>query len=128
MDLWHFYLLRSVGKGAFGKVRSFHSRPRALTPAQVRVVQHKQTKALYALKYINKARMFVPSAAPPRSRSRAPDRSSARSAISCRRDDCSRRSSPPSYATCDSHSKMTRICSWSWISCLGGTSAFISIG
>ncbi|POV99628.1 hypothetical protein PSHT_13452, partial [Puccinia striiformis] len=36
VDLWHFYLLRSVGKGAFGKVR---------------VVQHKQTKALYALKY-----------------------------------------------------------------------------
>ncbi|ORY88803.1 kinase-like domain-containing protein [Leucosporidium creatinivorum] len=42
VDLWHFYLLRSVGKGAFGKVR---------------VVQHKQTKALYALKYINKARI-----------------------------------------------------------------------
>ncbi|GAA93946.1 uncharacterized protein L969DRAFT_92148 [Mixia osmundae IAM 14324] len=41
VDLWHFYLLRAVGKGAFGKVR---------------VVQHKQTKALYALKYINKAR------------------------------------------------------------------------
>lgn len=29
MDLYHFYLLRAVGKGAFGKVR---------------VVQHKQTK------------------------------------------------------------------------------------
>ncbi|GAA5926395.1 hypothetical protein JCM1841_007004 [Sporobolomyces salmonicolor] len=42
VDLWHFYLLRSVGKGAFGKVR---------------VVQHKQTKTLYALKYINKARI-----------------------------------------------------------------------
>ncbi|KAH8917588.1 kinase-like protein [Atractiella rhizophila] len=42
VDLWHFYLLRSVGKGAFGKVR---------------VVQHKQTKQLYALKYINKARI-----------------------------------------------------------------------
>ncbi|KAG0144069.1 hypothetical protein CROQUDRAFT_47838 [Cronartium quercuum f. sp. fusiforme G11] len=42
VDLWHFYLLRSVGKGAFGKVR---------------VVQHKQTKALYALKYINKQRI-----------------------------------------------------------------------
>ncbi|GAA6000436.1 hypothetical protein JCM10207_008010 [Rhodosporidiobolus poonsookiae] len=42
VDLWHFYLLRSVGKGAFGKVR---------------VVQHKKTKALYALKYINKARI-----------------------------------------------------------------------
>ncbi|GAA6020437.1 hypothetical protein JCM11491_000245 [Sporobolomyces phaffii] len=42
VDLWHFYLLRSVGKGAFGKVR---------------VVQHKQTKTLYALKYINKSRI-----------------------------------------------------------------------
>ena len=41
VDLYHFYLLRAVGKGAFGKVR---------------VVQHKQTKDLYALKYINKAK------------------------------------------------------------------------
>ncbi|CAO1618155.1 unnamed protein product [Sympodiomycopsis kandeliae] len=41
VDLYHFYLLRAVGKGAFGKVR---------------VVQHKQTKTLYALKYINKAK------------------------------------------------------------------------
>ncbi|TIA81789.1 hypothetical protein E3P98_01851 [Wallemia ichthyophaga] len=39
VDLWHFSLLRAVGKGAFGKVR---------------VVQHKHTKKLYALKYINK--------------------------------------------------------------------------
>ncbi|CAB4436189.1 unnamed protein product [Rhizophagus irregularis] len=41
VELSHFHLLRSVGKGAFGKVR---------------VVQHKQTKTLYALKYINKAK------------------------------------------------------------------------
>ncbi|KAI8099861.1 kinase-like domain-containing protein [Halteromyces radiatus] len=41
VDLSHFALLRSVGKGAFGKVR---------------VVQHKGTKQLFALKYINKAR------------------------------------------------------------------------
>ncbi|KAG8965660.1 hypothetical protein FRC03_000295 [Tulasnella sp. 419] len=41
VNLFHFILLRSVGKGAFGKVR---------------VVQHKQTKDLYALKYINKAK------------------------------------------------------------------------
>ncbi|KAF9945989.1 hypothetical protein BGZ70_003460, partial [Mortierella alpina] len=39
IELSHFHLLRSVGKGAFGKVR---------------VVQHKQTKEIYALKYINK--------------------------------------------------------------------------
>ncbi|KIJ55102.1 hypothetical protein M422DRAFT_57733 [Sphaerobolus stellatus SS14] len=39
VNLFHFVLLRSVGKGAFGKVR---------------VVQHKQTRDLYALKYINK--------------------------------------------------------------------------
>ncbi|ORX61509.1 kinase-like protein [Hesseltinella vesiculosa] len=41
IDLSHFALLRSVGKGAFGKVR---------------VVQHKRTKQLFALKYINKER------------------------------------------------------------------------
>jgi len=41
VNLFHFVLLRSVGKGAFGKVR---------------VVQHKQTKEIYALKYINKAK------------------------------------------------------------------------
>ncbi|GAA5795312.1 kinase-like domain-containing protein [Helicostylum pulchrum] len=41
VELSHFTLLRSVGKGAFGKVR---------------VVQHKGTKQLYALKYINKAK------------------------------------------------------------------------
>ncbi|KAJ3318019.1 hypothetical protein HDU76_000955 [Blyttiomyces sp. JEL0837] len=39
VELNHFELLRSVGKGAFGKVR---------------IVQHKQTKQTYALKYINK--------------------------------------------------------------------------
>lgn len=39
VELSHFLLLRSVGKGSFGKVR---------------VVQHKGTKKLYALKYINK--------------------------------------------------------------------------
>ncbi|KAJ1554673.1 hypothetical protein HK405_004389 [Cladochytrium tenue] len=39
VELGHFDLLRSVGKGAFGKVR---------------IVQHKNTKKLYALKYINK--------------------------------------------------------------------------
>jgi serine/threonine kinase 32 len=39
VDLSHFDLLRSVGKGAFGKVR---------------VVQHKASKKIYALKYINK--------------------------------------------------------------------------
>jgi len=41
VELSHFHLLRSVGKGAFGKVR---------------VVQHKRTKEIYALKYINKAK------------------------------------------------------------------------
>ncbi|KAJ3138805.1 hypothetical protein HK101_003691, partial [Irineochytrium annulatum] len=39
MKLTHFNLLRSVGKGAFGKVR---------------IVQHKGTQKIYALKYINK--------------------------------------------------------------------------
>ncbi|KAI0285947.1 kinase-like domain-containing protein [Russula aff. rugulosa BPL654] len=41
VNLFHFMLLRCVGKGAFGKVR---------------VVQHKQTRDLYALKYINKTK------------------------------------------------------------------------
>lgn len=41
VDLFHFVLLRVVGKGAFGRVR---------------IVQHKQTKELYALKYIDKSR------------------------------------------------------------------------
>ncbi|KAJ3213525.1 hypothetical protein HDU67_002811 [Dinochytrium kinnereticum] len=41
VELNHFNLLRSVGKGAFGKVR---------------VVQHKGTQKIYALKYINKAK------------------------------------------------------------------------
>ncbi|GBE88280.1 kinase-like protein [Sparassis latifolia] len=41
VDLYHFDLNRAVGRGAFGKVR---------------IVEHKQTKQLYALKYIDKAR------------------------------------------------------------------------
>ncbi|KAJ3212715.1 hypothetical protein HK099_007672 [Clydaea vesicula] len=40
VELMHFNLLRSVGKGAFGKVR---------------VVQHRKSNSIYALKYINKA-------------------------------------------------------------------------
>lgn len=88
-QLWHFYLLRSVGKGAFGKVslvapllanpdlegrrrtsvaaalarpcnppaRAADLRSLRLRLLQVRVVQHKKTKELYALKYINKARI-----------------------------------------------------------------------
>lgn len=41
VNLFHFILSRCVGKGAFGKVR---------------VVEHKQTHKLYALKYINKTK------------------------------------------------------------------------
>lgn len=48
-NLFHFVLLRCVGKGAFGKVR---------------VVQHKQTKNLYALKYINKTKCVKMKAVP----------------------------------------------------------------
>ncbi|KAJ3400764.1 hypothetical protein HDU80_006618 [Chytriomyces hyalinus] len=40
VDITHFELCRSIGKGAFGKVR---------------IVEHKKTKVQYALKYINKA-------------------------------------------------------------------------
>jgi serine/threonine protein kinase len=39
VELRHFNLLRCVGKGAFGKVR---------------IVEHRESKKLYALKYINK--------------------------------------------------------------------------
>jgi len=49
VNLFHFVLLRCVGKGAFGKVR---------------VVQHKQTSELYALKYINKAKCVKMRAVP----------------------------------------------------------------
>lgn len=49
VTLFHFSLLRCVGKGAFGKVR---------------VVQHKQTQELYALKYINKAHCVKMKAVP----------------------------------------------------------------
>lgn len=44
MELKHFELLRSVGKGAFGKVR---------------VVKHKGTGNVYALKYINKQKCIA---------------------------------------------------------------------
>jgi serine/threonine kinase 32 len=40
VNLYHFDLHRAVGKGAFGKVR---------------VVEHKKTKKIYALKYVEKA-------------------------------------------------------------------------
>ncbi|KAG6852660.1 hypothetical protein C0991_010114 [Blastosporella zonata] len=49
INLFHFVLLRCVGKGAFGKVR---------------VVQHKQTRELYALKYINKNKCVKMKAVP----------------------------------------------------------------
>ncbi|KAH8832585.1 kinase-like domain-containing protein [Flagelloscypha sp. PMI_526] len=49
VNLFHFSLLRCVGKGAFGKVR---------------VVQHKQTQELYALKYINKPKCVKMKAVP----------------------------------------------------------------
>ena len=56
VNLFHFVLLRCVGKGAFGKVRSSPPRRSPPTPPQVRMVQHKQTRELYALKYINKSK------------------------------------------------------------------------
>jgi|ERR1700722_342795 len=58
VNLYHFDLHRAVGKGAFGKVY-----PMALCDSsllnpsiQVRVVEYKRTKKLYALKYIDKAK------------------------------------------------------------------------
>jgi len=60
VNLFHFMLLRCVGKGAFGKV-PFSPRLIPISSpikffSQVRVVQHKQTRDLYALKYINKTK------------------------------------------------------------------------
>lgn len=60
VHLCHFDMHRVVGKGAFGKVMhgpSFvpsSSGVLTLCAQQVRVVQHKRSKAAYALKYINK--------------------------------------------------------------------------
>lgn len=60
VDLYHFNLHRAVGKGAFGKVRlPAHLAFRlASSPSctQVRVVEHKKSKKLYALKYMEKAK------------------------------------------------------------------------
>jgi serine/threonine kinase 32 len=41
VDLFHFELLRTIGRGAYGRVR---------------VVEHKKTGGLYALKYVDKAK------------------------------------------------------------------------
>ncbi|KAL5526355.1 hypothetical protein ACEPAF_8078 [Sanghuangporus sanghuang] len=49
VNLFHFELHRAIGKGAFGKVR---------------VVEHKKTKKLFALKYINKAQCVKQKAVP----------------------------------------------------------------
>lgn len=58
VTLYHFDLHRAVGKGAFGKVNLVvcHSLSYGSPTPQVRVVEHKPTKKLYALKYIDKAR------------------------------------------------------------------------
>ena len=62
VTLYHFDLLRAVGKGAFGKVFMSLFTPSSLVRSplsqQVRVVQHKRSKKIYALKYIDKARCF----------------------------------------------------------------------
>lgn len=62
-------LLRCVGKGAFGKVSrlsipSIHAPNQTVSRPKVRVVQHKQTRDLYALKYINKAKCVKMKAVP----------------------------------------------------------------
>ena len=60
VTLYHFDLLRAVGKGAFGKVFIPLFTPLCLVCSplseQVRVVQHKRSKKIYALKYIDKSR------------------------------------------------------------------------
>ena len=66
VNLFHFDLHRAVGKGAFGKVSCrfifAFGQDHPLIPSfvlhrsQVRVVEHKRSKKLYALKYIEKAK------------------------------------------------------------------------
>lgn len=57
VTLYHFDLHRAVGKGAFGKVCDPLFLVSSLAHTlQVRVVEHKRSKKLYALKYIDKAR------------------------------------------------------------------------
>jgi serine/threonine kinase 32 len=65
VNLFHFELHRAVGKGAFGKVRFlFLFRYRRLISAakKVRVIEHRRSKKLYALKYIEKAKCIKQSA------------------------------------------------------------------
>jgi serine/threonine kinase 32 len=68
VTLYHFSLLRSIGKGAFGKVPHVTIVPEQILTqhplAQVQIVQHKQHKALYALKYINKSKCVRMKAVP----------------------------------------------------------------
>ena len=66
VNLFHFVLLRCVGKGAFGKVGLSFSWTLFyfIQVLKVRVVQHKQTSELYALKYINKAKCVKMRAVP----------------------------------------------------------------
>jgi serine/threonine kinase 32 len=57
VNLFQFELHRAVGKGAFGKVClsvAFVVSPVDHMVSQVRVVEHKRSKKLYALKYIDK--------------------------------------------------------------------------
>lgn len=97
---------------------------------QVRVVQHKQTKALYALKYINKQvciTIFCSNlgrAVPAQLNTDAlcvSAGSAASSNMLCttsfKNVDYSKRSSVRSFAIFDTHSRMTKIYSWFSISC-----------
>jgi serine/threonine kinase 32 len=59
VTLYHFDLHKAVGKGAFGKVCLVFFQiksPLIRYSVKVRVVEHKRSKKLYALKYIDKAR------------------------------------------------------------------------
>jgi serine/threonine kinase 32 len=128
VDLYHFYLLRAVGKGAFGKVR---------------VVQHKQTKVsrsllvvmragvriltkavflvqnLYALKYINKAKCIKMRAVSNIIQERRL-LEEIESPFVCNLRVSGIMASLPCFSNAESHShpstpsKMTRTCSWCW--------------
>lgn len=60
MDFNHFHILRAIGKGAFGKVSLLWSCLGSilLLSFQVCIVKKKDTKQMYAMKYMNKIQII----------------------------------------------------------------------
>ena len=63
VDFSHFHILRAIGKGAFGKVSSPPPSPPPpssipFPPCQVCIVKKRDTKQMYAMKYMNKVQII----------------------------------------------------------------------